>query len=98
MKRALSASATEHFHITKKKSVCAGDPVVKGTRVSVASIAGYYLMGLSPEEIQREIPHLTLAQVFDALAYNLDHREEMDSKIERDAEERVSRDFPSGKY
>jgi uncharacterized protein (DUF433 family) len=55
-------------------------------------------MGLSPEEIQRELIHLSLAQIFDALAYYLDHRETIDRELERDREEVVSKDFPAGKY
>jgi len=55
-------------------------------------------MGLSPEEIQRELIHLRLAQIFDALAYYLDHRETIDRELERDREEVVSKDFPAGKY
>jgi uncharacterized protein (DUF433 family) len=34
-------------------------------------------MGLAPEEIPVHLPHLTLAQVFDALSYFSDHQEEI---------------------
>jgi len=39
--------------------------------------------GLTPEELQAELPHLTLAQVYAALAYYYAHQEEMDAEIER---------------
>lgn len=55
-------------------------------------------MGLTPEEIQRELPHLSLAQVFDALAFYLDHREAIDRDLRKDNEEMVSMNFPAGKY
>jgi len=55
-------------------------------------------MGLSPEEIHRELPHLTLAQIFDALAFYLDHRELLDLEREKNREEIVSAEFPSGHY
>jgi uncharacterized protein (DUF433 family) len=55
-------------------------------------------MGLTPEEIQRELPHLRLAQIFDALAFYLDHRETINRELQKDKEEIVSRDFPAGKY
>ena len=55
-------------------------------------------MGLTPEETQRELPHLSLAQIFGALAFYLDHRETIDREIQKDKEEIVSRDFPAGKY
>ena len=84
--------------VTVKKDVCGGSPIIKGTRISVANIAGYYLMGLSSEEIQKELPHLTLAQIFDALAFYFEHREIIDRELERDREEFVSKEFPAGKY
>jgi uncharacterized protein (DUF433 family) len=98
MKKALSGKEIDHFHIIVKKGVCGGNPIIKGTRISVANIAGYYLMGLSPEEIQRELPHLSLAQIFDALAFYLDHKEAIDQELEKDKEDLVSKEFPAGKY
>jgi len=47
---------------------------------------GWYKLGLSPEEIVVEIPHLTLAQVHAALAYYHANREEIEQDI---AEEEV---------
>jgi len=98
MRGALSRKMTEHFHIALDKNICGGRPIIKGTRISIANIAGYYLMGLSPEEIQRELPHLHLAQIYDALAYYLDHRETIDRDREEDREESVSKTHPAGKY
>lgn len=88
----------EHVHITVNEGVCGGAPIIRGTRTSVANVAGYYRLGLTPEEIQRELPHLTLAQVFDALAFYFDHRKEVDLEMEQDLEEVVSREFPPAKY
>lgn len=98
MRKALKAVETGHSHIAIKKGLCGGNPVIKGTRISVANIAGFYLMGFGPEEIQRELPHLTLAQVYDAIAYFLDHREDMNRLIQKDLEETVSAEFPAGKF
>ena len=98
MKKALRTAETGHSHIAIKKGVCGGNPVIKGTRVSVANIAGFYLMGFTPEEIQRELPHLSLAQVYDGLAHFLDHRDMVNRDIERDLEEGVSVEFPAGKF
>jgi uncharacterized protein (DUF433 family) len=39
--------------------------------------------GVMPEEITRSLPHLTLAQVFDALSYYSDHQAEINFYIER---------------
>jgi len=81
-----------------KKNVCGGALIIKGTRISVANIAGYYLMGFSPEEIQRELPHLNLAQIFDAIAFYFDHKEIINQELEKDREQVVSKEFPAGKY
>jgi hypothetical protein len=40
-------------------------------------------LGISPEEIPEHLPHLTLAQVFDALSYFSDHQEEISRYIEQ---------------
>jgi len=98
VRKALKTAETGHSHIAINKGVCGGNLIIKGTRVSVANIAGFYLMGFGPEEIQRELPHLTLAQVYDAIAYFLDHREDIDRQIQKNLEETVSLEFPAGKF
>lgn len=98
MKGALNRKVSEHAHITVNNEIYGGSPIIKGTRISVGDIAGYYLMGLSPEEIQRELPHLDLAQIFDALAYYFDHKKDIDNELERDKEVAVSKSFPAGRY
>lgn len=40
-------------------------------------------LGPSPEEIPRDLPHLTLAAVFDSLSYYSDHPEEINDYIRR---------------
>lgn len=40
-------------------------------------------MGIRPEEIPLHLPHLTLAQVFDALSFYIDNQEEINDYIER---------------
>jgi uncharacterized protein (DUF433 family) len=40
-------------------------------------------MGVAPEEIAHHLPHLTQAQVFDALSYYSDHQDEINRHIER---------------
>ncbi len=94
MRKALRPKAFPHVHVITNKAICAGIPIIRGTRTSVANIAGFYLMGMTAEEIHRELPHLSLAQVFDALAFYLDHREEIDRELRQDREEVVSKDLP----
>lgn len=69
--------------ITRSPRIRGGRPRITGTGVTVRRIVGWYKLGLTPEEIASEIPHLTLAQVHAALAYYHANREE----IERDMAE-----------
>lgn len=43
--------------------------------------------GSSPEEMHFQYPHLSLAQIYAALAYYHDHQSELDAQIERSARE-----------
>ena len=42
------------------------------------AIAELWKFGVAPEEIIGRLPHLTLAQVFDALSYYQEYREAID--------------------
>lgn len=50
--------------------ILGGKPVVKGTRISVEFILGLLQSGLSLNEIIREYPHLTRADLEAALAFS----------------------------
>lgn len=56
---------------------------VGGTRVTLDIVVNAYEGGDSPEEIVKSFPALTLAQVFGALAYYHQHREEVRRYLER---------------
>ena len=49
--------------IERRSGFRGGRPMVAGTSVSVQRIAGWYKLGLSPEEIAENFGHLSLAQV-----------------------------------
>lgn len=66
-------TGTEHCSIIRDDCILSGEPIIKRTRTSVRAIVGLWRMGIPPEEIPRRLPHLTLAQVFDALSYYSDH-------------------------
>ncbi len=73
---------TDHPYIESIPDVLGGEPVVKNTRTPVRAIVERWKFGESAEEIVRNLPHLRLAQVFDALGYYDDHREEIENYIE----------------
>ncbi len=43
--------------------------------------------GWSPEEIHFQHPHLSLAQIYSALAYYYENKEKLDAQIERERQE-----------
>jgi uncharacterized protein (DUF433 family) len=54
------------------------------TKVKVMEVAIDKLVhGSSPEDIHFQYPHLSLAQVYAALAYYYEHQNELDSEIQR---------------
>ena len=91
------SAATAYAYVVKTPGVCGGRARIEGHRVRVQDVAiDYERLGLSPEEICREHPGLTLGQVHAALAYYYDHREEILAEIEADREavEQFKRENP----
>lgn len=82
-------TATAHPYIVSSDDILHGAPIVAGTRTPVRAIAELWKFGVAPEEIIMRLPHLTLAQVFDALSYYQEQRSMIDEDIQR---QRVSDD------
>lgn len=59
-------TATEHRYIVTEDQILSGEPIILGTRTPVRAIIEVYRLGLAAEEIPNLLPHLTLAQLFDA--------------------------------
>lgn len=74
---------TRHRYIVSHSDILSGEPIIEGTRTPVRAIVELWRQGIMPEEIPNQLPHLTLAQVFDALSYYSDHQPEINSHIER---------------
>ena len=77
----MNAAQVDYRYITQTQEVCGGRPVIKGTRTTVRTIVGYYKLGLSVEEILEGLPHLTPAQVHEALSYYYDHIAEIEADL-----------------
>lgn len=59
-----------------------GVAYIAGTRIKVQQIVREkFAQGKTPEAIQASHPHLTLAQVYAALAYYCDHQEEVNAQM-----------------
>ncbi len=68
-------------YIEFNSKIAGGSPIIKGTRITVRTIAGYYQMGMNVDEILTSLSHLTSSQVHSALAYYFDHQEEIDKDV-----------------
>jgi uncharacterized protein (DUF433 family) len=78
-------------HIEITPGVCGGKPRIAGHRVRVQDIAVWHeFQGLSPDEIVAQFPQITVADVYAALTYYHDHREEIRRQMD-EAEELVQR-------
>ena len=70
------------------RGCCGGEAIIEGTRIAGWHIVGYYYKaGMSVEEILAEWEYLTPAQVFSALAYYQDNRDEIDQVRQRNSYE-----------
>ncbi|WP_204102911.1 MULTISPECIES: DUF433 domain-containing protein [Spirulina sp. CCY15215] len=76
------SSKTLSRYVNRNPEILGGEPIIIGTRTSVRAIIGLWRMGIMPEEILNHLPHLTLAQVFDALSFYLDNQAEINEYIE----------------
>ena len=74
---------TGHYYIVSDDQILKGEPIIKDTRTPVRAIVELWRQGIVPEMISTHLPHLTLAQVFDALSYYSDHQSEINAHIER---------------
>ncbi len=74
---------TEHLYIVTDERILSGEPIIVGTRTPVRAIVELWRQALAPATIPSHLPHLTLAQVFDALSYYSDHQSQINGHIER---------------
>lgn len=73
-------STISHEHITKTPGLCGGRACIAGHRIRVADVVVWHeKRGYSPDEIVDMFPGITLADVYAALAYALDHRAEIEA-------------------
>jgi uncharacterized protein (DUF433 family) len=70
-----------HPYIEHKADTRGGRAIIKGTRIEVNLIAWHYKQGHSVDEVLQGYPHLTPAQVHDALSYYFDYQSEIEEEI-----------------
>ncbi len=70
-------------YVVRNPDILRGEPIIINTRMPVRAIVELWRLGISPESIPEGLPHLSLAQVFDALSYYSDNQAEIHEYIER---------------
>lgn len=82
VERNLQDDATEHPHISRNPLMHRGEPTIRNTSITVRTVVQRSRLGETPEQIAEAYPTLGLAQIFDALGYYYDHREEIEGYIQ----------------
>src|SRR5215203_6635921 len=77
----MSAHTDINTLIVESPEIRGGRPRLAGTGVTVRRVVGWYKLGLTPEDIAERIGHVSVGQVFAALAYYHVNRDEIDSDL-----------------
>ena len=93
MTRHPTSTVTEIKYIVRDPNFYEGKPCIEGHRIAVHDVAlARYFHGYTPEEIViKAYPTLTLAQVYAALLYYQEHKQEIDREIAEEAAEHTAR-------
>lgn len=79
----MTAVISEHIKIAP--GFCGGKPHIAGHRIKVQDIVIWHEdMGMEPDEILYHYPSITLADVYAALTYDRDNRQEIRRQIRED--------------
>lgn len=84
------ATETDMKHIVREGGVLGGKAHIAGDRIGVHHIAWWYLQGVSAEQLAQEYA-LTPAEVYAALVYYYDHKDEIDRELAEEEREHAAR-------
>ncbi|HEY0455663.1 MAG TPA: DUF433 domain-containing protein [Verrucomicrobiae bacterium] len=70
--------------IVRTPGILGGKPHIRGHRVGVHRIAGWWKLGLSVEQISEELPTLNSAEIFAGLAFYHLNKAEIDGYLEEE--------------
>jgi uncharacterized protein (DUF433 family) len=91
-------SQTKTERIVSKPEVCGGRPCIAGSRIRVQDIYVWHeLQGQSADQIVSRFPHITMADVYAALAYYWDNRNEILRQMQEETDfvEQMKQKHPS---
>lgn len=77
------AVQTQYRYVSSSPDVRSGHAIISGTRIGVHDIVGLILNGATVDDATRSFPSLTRAQVYEALCYYEDNKEEIDLLVAR---------------
>jgi uncharacterized protein (DUF433 family) len=81
----MKTTPTAHAHILLWPD---GTPTLSGTRLKVKHVAALHRYnGKTAEELQHSYPSHTLGEIYSALAFYHDHKDEMDREMDEDERE-----------
>jgi uncharacterized protein (DUF433 family) len=97
---AATAAAVSYPHIAKKAGVCGGKACIDGTRIRVMDIVALQNQGHTVEETLAYFDSrpLTPAEVYSALAYYHDHKEEIDASFAAEEQAEVGHEAKKTEY
>lgn len=75
--------------LVRSPDTCSGLLRIEGTRITVHQTVVWYKQGFSAEEIADQYPHITLAQVYTALAYYHANQAEVEAELAAEAAESI---------
>jgi uncharacterized protein (DUF433 family) len=67
--------------LVQTPGVCGGRLRLDGTRITVSRIATLYKQGQSAKDTSQTYPHLSMSQIYTALAYYHANREEIEAAL-----------------
>jgi uncharacterized protein (DUF433 family) len=77
-------------HIEQKQTSSGPQAYLRGTRVAVRHVAAFLKAGSTAEEILRtDLPHISPAAIYEAIAYYYDHHAEIEAELAANAQEAV---------
>ena len=79
-------AATKASWISKKPDRCGGDACIRDSRIPVWVLVNYRRLGGSDQDLLRDYPSLTPADLQAAWEYSAAHQEEIDGAIRENEE------------
>lgn len=77
----MCAIPTDHPYIAHDPKIAHGEPIIRGTDVRVCSLVEYWQWGLTPPIIREFFPDLNLMQIYNAISYYEEHKDEINRLI-----------------